>query len=173
MAWTQKRVEILKKRWAEGVSAGGIAKELGGVTRNAVIGKVHRMGLSDSTKPSASAEPYKTPSAVTSKRNGGNGREGMKKLYNTEPKKKVVPKIEAKKGQPKGVVPAILHVKDSMCKWPLNNPSSPEFHFCGRPTDPGQTYCTGHSDMAYQPRAKQSRRRPSGAGVGIEKWGNF
>ena len=67
MSWTDERVETLKKMWSEGQSASQIAKELGGVTRNAVIGKVHRLGLSNRAGSSAPA-PEKKPAKVAPKK---------------------------------------------------------------------------------------------------------
>ncbi|MEM8803264.1 MAG: GcrA family cell cycle regulator, partial [Pseudomonadota bacterium] len=64
MSWTDERVETLKKMWSEGQSASQIAKELGGVTRNAVIGKVHRLGLSNRAGSSAAAPEKKSAKAA-------------------------------------------------------------------------------------------------------------
>ncbi|MGB0907323.1 MAG: GcrA family cell cycle regulator [Maricaulaceae bacterium] len=156
MAWTEDRVEVLTKLWAEGLSASQIAKQLGGVTRNAVIGKVHRLGLSGRAKPSRPTAPRTSkPSAPRTRT-----------VARTAPKPKaprVAPiapppaPIEAKP-LPSGEYATILTIRDHMCKWPIGDPSTDDFRFCGRKTDPAAPYCEAHSSVAYQP----SRRRYPG-----------
>jgi GcrA cell cycle regulator len=138
MAWTEDRVETLSKLWAEGLSASQIAKQLGGVTRNAVIGKVHRLGLSGRAKPSR-PKPAKT--AATSR-------------ASAPPKTK---RTASAKPLKDGSYATILTLTEHMCKWPIGDPSSDEFRFCGRKTEPDEPYCKAHSMVAYQP----SRRRNS------------
>ena len=136
MAWTEKRIETLKKLWLEGLSASQIAAKLGeGVTRNAVIGKAHRLGLA--SRPS----PVKTESAA-------------------KPKPK--PARPAPVEKPARVT--LLNLTERMCKWPIGHPGDAEFHFCGRKSLPGQPYCAHHAAMAYQtPAPRRDRRsRPSG-----------
>ncbi len=104
MSWTDERVEQLKEMWQRGMSANEIAQELGDVTRNAVIGKAHRLGLSG------------RPSPIRKKS--------------------------------KGV--SILDLTERMCKWPIGDPKSPDFRFCGKPSLPGKPYCGEHCAIAYQ-----------------------
>ncbi len=144
MSWTDERVEELKKLWAEGLSASQIARQLGGVTRNAVIGKVHRLGLSGRGSPSRSDRP----------------------------KRITMPKPQAKPVMTKPVVveepvvlangdyATVMTVTDSMCKWPIGDPTQPDFRFCGRPSKQGEPYCEGHARMAFQPaQARRDRSR--------------
>jgi len=138
MGWTDDRVELLKNLWKKGLSASQIAEELGGdVTRNAVIGKAHRLGLS--SRPSPVKKPAEEAAEPAAK-----------------PVKKA-PKVEkpAPKAEPEIVT--ILTLTDRMCKWPLGHPGDADFRFCGRKSTPGQPYCAHHARIAYQP--VQDRRR--------------
>lgn len=160
MAWTEDRVEVLTKLWAEGLSASQIAKQLGGVTRNAVIGKVHRLGLSGRAKPSnPSKKAARAKRATTARPRTTRAPSAPRK-----PRPAVAaappppPPIEAKP-MANGKYATILTIRDHMCKWPIGDPSQSEFRFCGRKTeDKDEPYCTAHSRVAYQP----SRRRGGG-----------
>lgn len=194
MSWTDERVELLKKMWTEGQSASQIAKELGGVTRNAVIGKVHRLGLSNRTGGAASSAPAAAPKA--------------------EPKAKAAPKaapaapapaVEAEDddeprttsaapaGVPsrKAIVPAgqplppqpsaneispealakvneiekkakklsLMELTERTCKWPVGDPATEKFWFCGLPVQAGKPYCEAHVGVAFQPMSSRRDRR--------------
>lgn len=162
MAWTEDRVATLSKLWAEGLSASQIAKQLGGVTRNAVIGKVHRLGLSGRAKPSR-PKPTKTASGP---RTSPKPKPARKTARATKPAAaKPAPAALPVSNEPPleavelkdGSYATILTLTEHMCKWPIGDPSSDEFRFCGRKTDPDEPYCKAHSMVAYQP----SRRRNS------------
>jgi len=154
MAWTEDRVEVLSKLWAEGLSASQIAKQLGGVTRNAVIGKVHRLGLSGRATPSRPARKAAAKPATPR----------IHKVTTT-PTAPRVPRVIAQAPTPQAPVDAkmmangeyatILTIKDHMCKWPIGDPGSDEFRFCGRKVKESEPYCEPHCSVAYQP----SRRR--------------
>ncbi len=154
MAWTEDRVEILSKLWAEGLSASQIATKLGGVTRNAVIGKVHRLGLSGRAKPKrkAASKPVrrKTVRPATARKRTQVKRRAAPRPAPTPPP---VP-LEAKP-LANGEYATIMTITEHLCKWPLGDPASPDFRFCGRSTDKGEPYCKAHAQLAYQP----SRRR--------------
>ena len=155
MAWTEDRVEILTKLWAEGLSASQIAKELGEVTRNAVIGKVHRLGLSGRAKPS---NPTKKPTRKTTAARTRAARlpSAPRKQRSTISVPPPPPPIEAKP-MANGKYATILTIRDHMCKWPIGDPSTSEFRFCGRKTeDKDEPYCTAHSRVAYQPSRRRS-----------------
>jgi len=165
MTWTEDRVEMLKKLWADGLSASQIAKRLGGVTRNAVIGKVHRLGLSGRATPSrptrrapvkASAPAARAkPAAQTSKA------PVAPRPAAPAPVKRPAPVAPAEaKRLASGDFATVLTLKDSMCKWPLGDPADATFRFCGHKTEPGQTYCEAHKAVAYQPQSKR-RRKPA------------
>lgn len=151
MAWTEDRVEILSKLWAEGLSASQIAKQLGGVTRNAVIGKVHRLGLSGRATPSRPARRKVAAPRATAA--------APKTIIPRAPRPVPVapppaPPMEAKP-LPSGEYATILTITESTCKWPIGDPAGDDFRFCGRNTDQTSPYCTAHSRVAYQP----ARRR--------------
>ncbi|WP_321389418.1 GcrA family cell cycle regulator [Emcibacter sp.] len=135
MAWTDERVEKLRELWDKGLSASQIAKELGeGVTRNAVIGKAHRMGLASRPSP-VKADPAKKP----------------KKAAEKQP--------AAVKKKAAGGKVSLLELTERMCKWPIGHPGEPDFHFCGKPSRPGFPYCTEHCAEAYQVQQPRRDRR--------------
>jgi GcrA cell cycle regulator len=161
--WTEERVEMLKKLWSEGLSASQIAAEIGTVTRNAVIGKVHRLGLSGRGKakaasPQRSKKPPRTPSAPIAlpqpvTRNAG--------ALNAAP---MVIEREPLATMDDVVVPiservTIMDLRESMCRWPMGDPTKPEFRFCGARSLAGLPYCNHHSRIAYQPVADRKRDR--------------
>ena len=163
MSWTEERVDTLKKLWQEGHSASQIAKQLGGVTRNAVIGKVHRLGLSGRAAPSQPTRPLYKPArvarpAVSPQSHGAHG----SSLPRREPvvarpviSQPLTPYVEAP-----GTA-TVLTLGAKMCKWPIGDPSSDSFSFCGRRADDGTPYCVEHARVAYQP--SQKKKRETGA----------
>ena len=142
MAWTDERVDKLKALWKKGLSASQIATELGeNITRNAVIGKAHRLGLS--SRPS----PVKKPAQAKPRK---------------VPVKKAAPAAPALAPDPfdKPEKITILELTDRICKWPLGHPGEDDFQFCGSKSVSGQPYCAFHGAMAYQaPQPRKDRRR--------------
>ena len=139
MAWTDDRVEKLRELWDKGLSASQIAKELAeGVTRNAVIGKAHRMGLASRPSP-VKSDPAKRAAAAA--------------------KKKAAPKQEPTKAAPTTGKVTILDLTESMCKWPIGHPGEAGFHFCGKPSQPTFPYCANHCVEAYQVQQPRRTRR--------------
>ncbi len=170
MAWTDERVETLKKLWAEGLSASQIAGRLGGVTRNAVIGKVHRLGLSGRTTTSRSKTPRPRRRAGPRQQTGAGGAPAFRTHGNVALKSYIAAEPEAMpEAMPAPikelVIPvaeraSILTLTEHMCRWPIGDPGDPDFHFCGRHSDVGVPYCDYHSRVAYQPvRARRSDRK--------------
>jgi GcrA cell cycle regulator len=162
MNWTEERVELLKKLWAEGLSASQIAAELGGITRNAVIGKVHRLGLSGRAKTPSSAAPRQrkarpqTMLRVARPALRGNTALAHAYEYEPEPEPEIIDNII-----PMGQRRTILELTEDTCRWPIGDPGSSDFFFCGGKTSPGVPYCTHHSRVAYQPAADRRRdKRP-------------
>jgi len=158
MAWTDDRVAVLSKLWAEGLSASQIAKQLGGVTRNAVIGKVHRLGLSGRATPS---RPSKRK--VAAPRATARAPKTAPALRAPRPAAPVVappPPIEAKR-MANGEYASILTITDSTCKWPLGDPSGDDFRFCGRNVNESSPYCAAHSRVAYQPARRRGATQKS------------
>src|SRR3972149_8399488 len=149
MSGTEERVELLKKLWADGLSASQMASRLGGVTRNAVIGKVRGLGLTGRATSSRSSaprprrthmpRPHRAPSVLF----GTRGNTALKPSYEEELEPFSAPVEEL-------VIPlneraSILTLKESMCRWPIGDPGEPEFHFCGRKTCAPLPYCEHHA----------------------------
>jgi len=215
MSWTDDRVELLKKMWAEGNSASQIAKELGSVTRNAVIGKVHRLGLSSRTtdssaskaeaKTAAAAAPEKA-AAATPKPAAAPAPEAKTKAeapVAPKPAAEPEPTPEPVQAAPapthvtvipgrRPIVPAgqplppqpsaneispetlasvrevektakklhLMELTERTCKWPIGDPATDEFWFCGLPSVAGKPYCEAHVSVAFQPmQSRRDRRR--------------
>ena len=142
MAWTYERIEKLKKLWEEGLTASRIAAELGDVTRNAVIGKAHRLGLSG---------------RMSSKSlNAGISIIRKKKIH--IPKNQKIIEITTPTDEPMNPTP-FLEIKDGLCRWPIGEPENSNFKFCGRTTNEGFVYCQTHHKVAYQPLTAVRERR--------------
>jgi len=152
MGWTDERVALLKKLWLEGLSASQIAKQLGGVTRNAVIGKVHRLGLSGRATPSQPSRPaFKAPRAP---RVAAPAASAPRRMAPTSPEPPPVTYVE----EPGSAT--VLTLGAHMCKWPIGDPASDNFTFCGRRIGEG-SYCAEHARIAYQPQQKGKRSTAS------------
>jgi GcrA cell cycle regulator len=166
MSWTDERVEQLKKMWLDGLSASQIANELAhGITRNAVIGKVHRLGLSGRVKSPAPApvrirakarpdDGSQTPSAPVSHGNlalAAEIRPAAAPAPRSAKEDVVIPMSERV---------SIMELRESMCRWPLGDPASSEFRYCGAKMQVGLgPYCTYHARIAYQPAQDRRRER--------------
>lgn len=146
--WTDDQVEMLKRLWADGLSASQIAAKLCGVSRNAVIGKVHRLGLTK-RKDAQAPKPRKVPT-LRRKRHEFIGRTVMAPVMEGKPLPECtdadIP-IEQRK--------TLMELTNETCRWPVGDPANPEFYFCGAMPEIDKPYCTHHCGMAYQPhRAK-------------------
>lgn len=159
MGWTDERVELLKRLWADGLSASQIAAELGGVTRNAVIGKVHRLSLSGRAKQSGTPRPHRprAPRQPRAPRPMTIGNTALKVQRAPAPRRlpvleDVVVPIPLKK--------TIVELNEHTCRWPLGDPTEESFSFCGHEPRENGPYCEYHSRVAYQPQVE--RRRAAG-----------
>lgn len=214
MSWTDERVETLKKMWAEGQSASQIAKELGGVTRNAVIGKVHRLGLSNrvaageeaaeaapvAAAPSAPAAAAPAPRVEPAVPRAEPRPTPLERPVATErptpapaaaapaastavvlpiPMRKAIipagqplpPQPSANEISPEALASvrevekhakklSLMELTERTCKWPIGDPATEDFWFCGLPSQPGKPYCDAHVGVAFQPMsARRDRRR--------------
>ena len=169
MSWTDERVEQLRKLWLDGRSASQIAVELAnGITRNAVIGKVHRLGLSGRVKNPGQVAPRPRPAAKP---------QGQSSSHRPAPSRPSMPMSRGANAlaySPRAEVETILRpaedvvipmservtimeLKEAMCRWPLGDPSTSEFRYCGTKAPIGTPDCTHHSRVAYQP--SQDRRQ--------------
>ena len=166
MSWTDERVELLRKLWLDGLSASQIASELSnGITRNAVIGKVHRLGLSGRAKAPSQAAPRPRPAAKPASRPAAPRQHAP--IVRGNLAFALAPRImetpEPKVAVAEVVIPmservTIMELRESMCRWPLGDPSTPDFRYCGADAPVGAgPYCQYHARVAYQPA--QDRRR--------------
>lgn len=168
LSWTEERVALLRRLWEEGQSASKIAAQLGGVTRNAVIGKVHRLGLAGrvkageeaATTPVKAVEPEKPavlaaapePAVVVSHR-------PAPEFPQASPQAPVAATAAEPVAIPLSQRVTIMDLRESMCRWPLGDPTTPEFRFCGARSITGLPYCTHHAEIAYQPATERKRDR--------------
>jgi GcrA cell cycle regulator len=172
MNWTDERVEALKKLWAEGLSASQIAAQLGGVSRNAVIGKVHRLKLSGRGRAQAAparpkkptqAPPAKTPPKVQSApARPAPVDAGEVAAIEAEPAGIVAMAEIASPGDALTLPPSrmldLIDLNERTCKWPIGDPLAPGFHFCGAEASDTGPYCRYHARIAFQPPADRRRR---------------
>lgn len=196
MSWTDERVELLKKMWSEGQSASQIAKELGGVTRNAVIGKVHRLGLSNragatpapaeakpvepktqakakappkpapANKPEPAPEPKPEPAVAATTPAISPARKAIIPAGQPLPPQpstnEISPEALAKVSEieKKAKRLTLMELTERTCKWPVGDPATDDFWFCGLPVQQGKPYCEAHVGVAFQPMsARRDRRR--------------
>ena len=210
MAWTDERIDALKGMWEKGLTGGQMAEELGGVSRNAVIGKAHRLGLKSrpspvkakakakgakpaakpkkaAAKPAAKKKPKEehvarrampppTPAArthaaqqarqpkhdgpkIVSVGPGGFLRQGpgdQQAPIPPAPPRRLVP---AKPSEEIADKTGLLDLSDKVCRWPMNHPGEPDFHFCGVEVNPGFPYCVEHCGRAFQAQLPRGARR--------------
>ena len=198
MAWSDERVAVLKKMWLEGNSASEIAKELGNITRNAVIGKVHRLGLSN-------RDTNVSKAGVTAEKSIKGLKRGRPPKINKEPTKRGRPQkitqpkdlndTTLEKGKPismsgatersndsrlevvsdlseetlkdllkvemKSKKISLMDLTERTCKWPIGDPATDEFWFCGHEAEPGKPYCQTHISIAFQPITQRRGRKES------------
>ena len=196
MAWSDERVAILKKMWLEGSSASEIAKELGNITRNAVIGKVHRLGMSNrdtnnlksgsSTsnakksvrrgrppkvnkeekkrgRPHKLKDPGDFPGTLDVK--GKSATSSAKEMRSDENKTKVASDLSEEtlqnilKVEMKSKKISLMELTERTCKWPIGDPATDTFWFCGHESEPGKPYCKTHISIAFQPITQRRSRK--------------
>lgn len=142
MSWTPERIEKLQTLWEKGLSASQIAEDLGdGVSRNAVIGKAHRLGLK--ARPS----PVKTE-------------------VEARPATPPAPRKPKAASAAKPARVSLLDLNERICKWPHGHPGEDNFHFCGKAVQPGFPYCGEHCAIAYQAQLPRRDRRVAGGAGG-------
>ena len=182
MSWTDERVELLKKMWSDGQSASQIAKELGGVTRNAVIGKVHRLGLSNRTaaqpaKPIKEREKPEKASAKAGATADAVAEPAPAERPSTPARRQIIPAGQPLPPQPsaneispealasvrevekKSKKISLMELTERTCKWPVGDPATENFWFCGLPVQQGKPYCEAHVGVAFQPMSSRRDRR--------------
>lgn len=157
MNWTEERVALLRRLWKEDFSASRIAAELGGVSRSAVIGKIHRLGLSGRGQPAWSAKRQaKTRLPPSEHRRSERPVCRAASIGNTALKMRPE-MLEQAQLQPIGsvVVPiarklTIEKLTEHTCKWPIGEPGHQDFHFCGHDSLEAMPYCRYHAHVAYR-----------------------
>ncbi|WP_420959395.1 GcrA family cell cycle regulator [Brucella sp. IR073] len=180
MNWTDERVELLKKLWGEGLSASQIAAQLGGVSRNAVIGKVHRLKLSGRGKTSAAPARSKKVNTSTGSTVRTATATASSASQQTVVRTAVTKSIGATALQAEYAVEAVAHtvirptadvvvpisrrlsllqLSERTCKWPIGDPLNEDFHFCGNDSEETGPYCGYHSKLAFQPVSERRRAR--------------
>jgi GcrA cell cycle regulator len=177
--WTDERVEKLKKLWSEGLSASQIAAQLGGVSRNAVIGKVHRLSLPGRAKAggTTAARSQKRAAVPTHSgqtrqqttfgpRNATMTRTVTRNIGATMLKEEVeLDTLEVMETNADNVVVPIfrrvplVRLTERTCKWPIGDPLKEDFCFCGNDSPDTSPYCAFHQKLAYQPSAERRRIR--------------
>ena len=144
MSWTEEKVETLKELWGKGSTASQIAEIIGGISRNAVIGKAHRLNLSAKIKTRAATSNKNFDSSMLENNNKSK----------RERKSKFKSLIIEKDFEPEN--PKLLEALDEdCCKWPIGHPDEKDFYFCGRSSLKGFSYCKLHLLYAYQPKGKK------------------
>ena len=161
MSWNDERVDLLKKLWCEGLSASQIAGRIGGVTRNAVIGKVHRLGLSGRATTSRTSPSRPRNRITTAARRAPKprlqaiGNVALRALYqpDAEPYIPTFDELDIPLAERK----SMQDLTEKCCRWPIGDPQLADFHFCNRDKMNGLPYCEFHARRAFQP--PQARRR--------------
>lgn len=170
MNWTDERVETLRKLWAEGLSASQIAAQLGGVSRNAVIGKVHRLKLSSRGRATAaparqkkaqgagSAKSVTRSATVTRTVTASVGATALQQQFDAEPVTRQYLRPLENVVVPISQRLQLVQLNERTCKWPNGDPLSEDFHFCGNDSAESGPYCTYHARIAFQPASERRRR---------------
>ena len=143
MSWTDEKVAKLKELWGKGNTASQIAEIIGGISRNAVIGKAHRLNLS---------AKIKTRSTSSKQRFNSLDENNIKiKKNRTNKFKSLIIEKDFEPENPK----QLEELDDNSCKWPIGHPDQEEFYFCGRSSLKDFSYCKLHLLYAFQPKGKK------------------
>ncbi len=166
MAWTEEMVEQLREMWKQGLTTGEIGKRLG-VSKNSIVGKVHRLGLSGRPSPikkketAASDNAKKDPASQAKPSKSKN--EKIAAAKKTEPESELIEDIVIE--EKIEIVPpsypqrsdktSLTDLDNHTCRWPIGDPKDENFHFCGKKVRIGQTYCDEHAAVAYVKAVKK------------------
>ncbi|MDB9940725.1 hypothetical protein OAD17_01570 [Candidatus Pelagibacter sp.] len=144
MSWNEEKVEKLKELWGKGSTASQIAEIIGGVSRNAVIGKAHRLNLSSKikTRNASSSQNFDN----SSEENSSKQRRGRKSKFQS-----LIIEKDFEPENPK----KLEELDESSCKWPVGHPEEQSFYFCGRSSLKDFSYCKLHLLYAYQPKGRK------------------
>ena len=144
MSWTEEKVTKLKELWGKGSTASQIAEIIGGISRNAVIGKAHRLNLSAKIKTRTATSSQKFENSLEDKNN--KNRNNRKNKF-----KSLIIEKDFEPENPK----QLEELDESSCKWPIGPPDEKSFYFCGRSSLKDFSYCKLHLLYAYQPKGKK------------------
>ena len=144
MSWTEEKVTKLKELWGKGNTASQIAEIIGGISRNAVIGKAHRLNLSAKIKTRAAASNESFDNSQGNK--NIKSRKGRRSKF-----KSLIIEQNFEPENPKN----LEELDDNSCKWPIGHPDEESFYFCGRSSLKDFSYCKLHLLYAYQPKGKK------------------
>ena len=145
MSWTEEKVAKLKELWGKGNTASQIAEIIGGISRNAVIGKAHRLNLTAKIKTKTAAS-NKNFDDSTNEKNIQTTRRGRKSKF-----KSLIIEKDFEPENPK----QLEELDENSCKWPIGHPDEKSFYFCGRSSLKDFSYCKLHLLYAYQPKGKK------------------
>ena len=143
MSWNEEKVEKLKELWGKGSTASQIAEIIGGISRNAVIGKAHRLNLSSKikTRNASSSQNFDNGSEENSSK-----KKGRKSKFQS-----LIIEKDFEPENPK----KLEELDESSCKWPVGHPEEQSFYFCGRSSLKDFSYCKLHLLYAYQPKGRK------------------
>jgi len=144
MSWTEEKVAKLKELWGKGSTASQIAEIIGGISRNAVIGKAHRLNLSAKIKTRSAISNQNFEDSLEEK-NIKNRRRSKNKF------KSLIIEKDFEPESPK----QLEELDENTCKWPIGHPDEKSFYFCGRKSLKDFSYCKLHLLYAYQPKGKK------------------
>ena len=144
MSWNEEKVEKLKQLWGKGSTASQIAEIIGGISRNAVIGKAHRLNLSSKikTRNASSSQNFDN----SSEENSSKQKRGRKSKFQS-----LIIEKDFEPENPK----KLEELDESSCKWPIGHPEEQSFYFCGRSSLKDFSYCKLHLLYAYQPKGRK------------------
>ncbi|MDB2311581.1 hypothetical protein N9V14_01895 [Candidatus Pelagibacter bacterium] len=144
MSWNEEKVEKLKELWGKGSTASQIAEIIGGISRNAVIGKAHRLNLSSKIKTRNTSSSQNFDNSL--EENSSKQKVGRKSKF-----KSLIIEKDFEPENPK----KLEELDESSCKWPVGHPEEESFYFCGRSSLKDFSYCKLHLLYAYQPKGRK------------------
>tara|TARA_B100000780_G_scaffold269307_1_gene227994 strand:- start:691 stop:1191 length:501 start_codon:yes stop_codon:yes gene_type:complete len=144
MSWNEEKITKLKELWGKGSTASQIAEIIGGLSRNAVIGKAHRLNLSSKIKTRSASSSQNFENNVD--QNNSKERRGRKNKF-----KSLIIEKDFEPESPK----KLEELDESSCKWPVGHPEEESFYFCGRSSLKDFSYCKLHLLYAYQPKGRK------------------